>query len=58
MDWPWFPVEALITPALRSSLVSWLSRLMPPRTLNAPTGWWFSCLTQSWAPPARASSAG
>ena len=26
------------------------TRFTPPRTLKAPTGWWFSCLTQTSAP--------
>ncbi len=29
---------------------------MPPRTLKAPVGVWFSCLTQTSQPAARASS--
>jgi len=38
IDWPWFPVEAAIMPRLRSSSLSWETRLTPPRTLKAPTG--------------------
>ncbi len=56
-DWPWLPVEAAITPRRRSSAVSWLTRFTPPRTLNAPTGWWFSCLTRIRV-PVSASRAG
>ena len=44
-DWPWLPVDEAISPRLRSSSESCATRLTPPRTLNAPTGWWFSCLT-------------
>ena len=29
---------------------------MPPRTLKAPVGVWFSCFTQTSQPAARASS--
>jgi hypothetical protein len=43
IDCPWFPVEAEMTPSSRSSALSCASRLTPPRTLKAPTGWWFSC---------------
>ncbi len=50
IDWPWLPVEAAMTPRRRSSSPSWDTRLMPPRTLNAPVGWKFSCLTQTSAP--------
>ena len=38
IDWPWFPVDAVMTPRVRSSSDSRESRLSPPRTLNAPTG--------------------
>jgi hypothetical protein len=38
IDWPWFQVEAAITPRSRSPAPSWESRLTPPRTLKAPTG--------------------
>ena len=44
-DWPWLPVEAAISPRARSSSESWATRLRPPRILNAPVGWWFSCFT-------------
>ena len=44
-DWPWLPVEAAITPRRRSSSLSRLTRLIPPLTLNAPVGLWFSCFT-------------
>ena len=49
-DWPWLPVEAAITPRSRSEASRCETRLTPPRTLKAPTGWWFSCLTQTSAP--------
>jgi hypothetical protein len=38
IDWPWFPVDAVTTPARRSSSLSCETRLTPPRTLNAPIG--------------------
>ena len=50
IDWPWLPVEAVITPLRRSSSLSCETRLTPPRTLKAPTGWWFSCLTHTSVP--------
>ncbi len=45
IDWPWLPVVAVITPR-RSSGVRSATRFRPPRTLNAPVGLWFSCLTK------------
>jgi hypothetical protein len=51
------PVDAVITPRSRSSSESCETRLTPPRTLKAPTGWWFSCLTQT-SVPTSSSSAG
>src|SRR5256885_13516022 len=39
-----------MTPRSRSSALSCETRFTPPRTLNAPTGWWFSCLTKTSAP--------
>jgi hypothetical protein len=56
IDCPWFPVEAQISPRCRSSSESCETRLTPPRTLKAPTGWWFSCLTQIWVPTSSDSS--
>ena len=50
IDWPWLPVDAVITPRRRSSSESCETRLTPPRTLKLQTGWWFSCLTQVSAP--------
>jgi len=38
IDWPWFPVEALTTPAARSSSPKWPNSVSPPRTLKALTG--------------------
>ncbi len=49
-DCPWLPVDAVYTPATCSCESRWTTRLIPPRTLNAPVGWWFSCLTNSSAP--------
>ena len=49
-DCPWLPVEAGDHAARALVRVELRERLMPPRTLNAPTGWWFSCLTQTSAP--------
>src|SRR3954471_9176344 len=49
-DWPWFPVDAAISPARSSCSGSCETRLTPPRTLNAPVGRSFSCLTQTSAP--------
>ena len=45
MDWPWLPVEAVMTPLSLSSGLSWETRLMPPLILKAPVGCMFSCLT-------------
>lgn len=55
-DCPWFPVEAVITPRRRVSGSSRLVRLIPPRTLKAPVGRRFSCLTQTWASTIRSSA--
>ena len=56
IDWPWFPVEAVTRPRSRSSGVSCETRLIPPRTLNAAVGLWFSCFTHTSAPTASASA--
>ncbi len=45
MDWPWLPVEAVMTPFAFSSGLSWETRFMPPLILKAPVGCRFSCLT-------------
>ena len=45
IDWPWFPVEAVITPLSRSSGLRLEMRFMPPLILNTPVGWTFSCFT-------------
>jgi len=45
-----FPVEAVMMPLRLSSSLSRETRLTPPRTLNAPVGWKFSCLTHVSAP--------
>ena len=45
MDWPWLPVDAVMTPRLLSSGLSWETRFMPPRILKDPVGWKFSCFT-------------
>ena len=55
IDSPWFPVDEATTPRSRSSAVSRETRLMPPRTLNAPVGRWFSCLTNTIASSSRPS---
>ena len=56
--WPWLPRVALMTPGKSGSrAVSVASRLRPPRTLNAPVGVWFSCLTHT-SHPARCASSG
>src|SRR4051812_47986876 len=55
-DWAWFPVDAVTIPAARSSAVRARARLMPPRTLKAPVGWTFSCLTTTDTPAASSSS--
>ena len=55
---PWLPRVALMTPMTPGC--RWRSRSMassPPRTLMAPMGVWFSCLTQTSA-PARSESNG
>ena len=44
IDCPWLPVVAVITPR-RSSGLRFATRFNPPRTLNAPVGLQFSCLT-------------
>src|SRR5438132_2172737 len=56
-DWPWLPVEAAITRRCRSSSLNRLTRLIPPRTLNAAVGLWFACFTYS-SDPTRRSSGG
>jgi hypothetical protein len=56
-DWPWFPVDDAMTPLSRSAALSCEARLTPPRTLNAPVGRWFSCLTKTVAPTRRPSGA-
>ena len=55
-DCPWLPVEAAIRPRRRSSSDSCATRLSPPRTLNAPVGWWFSCLTRTDVPTSSSSA--
>ena len=50
MLWPWFPVEAVNSPDARSLALNCATRFSPPRTLNAPTGRWFSCFTHTLAP--------
>lgn len=49
-DCAWFPVEYATIPCASSASVIAASRLRPPRTLKAPVGWVFSCLTNTSAP--------
>ena len=51
-DWAWLPVEAVTTPRLRSSSLRVAMSATPPRTLKAPVGWTFSCLTTTSTPAA------
>jgi hypothetical protein len=49
--WPWLPRVALMTargnsPRARSAS----KKVSPPRILKAPTGVWFSCLSQQSVP--------
>ena len=47
MLWPWLPRVAETSPAgATPETRSRSMKLSPPRTLNAPVGVWFSCLTQ------------
>ena len=58
MLWPWLPRVALTTSrgsAPRRARAS--KKVSPPRILKAPTGVWFSCLTQQSAPRRSDSSA-
>src|SRR5918912_3139714 len=57
MDWPWLPVEEAARPAGLSRSWRAATRLTPPRTLKAPTGWRFSHLTYASHPSARPSAA-
>ena len=51
MLWPWLPRVALITSRGNSPrCANWSKYVRPPRILKAPTGVWFSCLTQHAAP--------
>jgi hypothetical protein len=50
------PVEAVTTPRRRSSSLSWETRFTPPRTLKAPIGRWFSCLTKISVPTSSLSA--
>lgn len=54
IDWAWLPVEYVTTPRPRSAIRA--SSVMPPRTLNAPVGCTFSCLTDTSAPTAASST--
>ena len=54
-DWAWLPVEAVTTPRRRSSSSSEAMSATPPRTLKAPVGWMFSCLTTISTPAAALS---
>lgn len=45
IDWPWLTVDAVTRLARRASSPRWAARFTPPRTLNTPAAWWFSCLT-------------
>ncbi len=56
IDCAWFPVDQVTVPRARSAAGMASSRVSPPRTLNAPTGCVFSCLTSTFAPVARSSS--
>ena len=55
-DWAWLPVEAVTTPRRRSSGLSAAMSATPPRTLKAPVGWTFSCLTVTSTPASALSS--
>src|ERR1700674_3000089 len=48
--WPWFPAEAVITPALPFSGWSRMILVSAPRTLNARIGWIDSILMWTWQP--------
>ena len=51
MLWPWLPRVALMTSWGKHWVLRKCSKYVnPPRTLNAPTGVWFSCLTQQSVP--------
>ncbi len=57
IDWPWLPRVALMTPRQPGSRLRSASKYTsPPRSLKAPTGVWFSCLTQTSVASACASS--
>ena len=49
-DWPWLPRVALITPFVSPLSLRIFMCTRPPRTLKAPVGVWFSCLTQTSVP--------
>ena len=48
--WAWLPADAQTTPRRRPALSSRANRLNAPRILKAPTGVWFSCLSQQSVP--------
>src|SRR5215467_773546 len=51
IDWPWLPRVAETTPAiLGCDRVRRSMYTIPPRTLNAPVGVWFSCFTHTVQP--------
>ena len=48
---PWLPRVALITSrGMAPRRASWSKYVRPPRILKAPTGVWFSCLSQQSVP--------
>ena len=55
--WPWLPRVAETMPlAFGWRRFSASTKVSPPRTLKAPVGLWFSCLTTASAPSRRAIS--
>src|SRR5438105_3291098 len=56
IDCPWLPRVAVTSPGtFGCERVSRSRYTMPPRTLKAPVGVWFSCLTQTVQPAKRRS---
>ncbi|MNF86968.1 hypothetical protein D3C84_694200 [compost metagenome] len=54
--WPWLPRVAVTMPRASGWVrLSQCMKVMPPRTLNAPVGVWFSCLTHTVQPNRSAS---
>ena len=58
IDWPWLPSSPRSRRAPDPRMTDAPTRFRPPRTLKAPVGLWFSCLTWTSAPSARPAADG